>query len=193
MPHPRIEFDLSPDFWAVSLEPDPEVRSREHRELVDRLLPDATPERRAEALDWFGQIAAGFETAGVAHAAHLMARVGDRLTIGHFTLAVEPFDEADPQAAAYAIAEILSAEPDCARAVRLVSLPCGPAVVTEELRAMEIDRIHVPLGQAQVFVKPPTCPGLVVLTMVTPTVQDLTDYTHELAAIAGSLRFVFES
>ncbi len=185
--YPRIEFHLSPDFWVLSLDGDPDVRARKHRELVDRLLPGAGPEAMDDALGRFADIAASHEAARAAYAANLVGRLGERLTIAHFTLTIEPFVEVDPCVAAEAIAAILRAEPDRLRAVKLVSLPSGPAVATEELRERELT-----LGQSQVFIKPAGCPGLVVLTMVTPSVQDLTAYTNELAAVAGSLRFRYE-
>jgi len=185
--YPRIDFDLSPVFWALCLDGEPDSRNEEHRALVNRLLPGATGERKAEALAAFSDVAADYETAGVVYAANLLGRVGDRLTIGHFTITLEPFEETDPRAAAHAVARSLHDEPGRTRAVKLVRLPCGPAVATEELRAMD----RFPFGQAQVFVKPPACPGLVVLTMVTPTADDLPGYTGELAAIAESLRFVY--
>jgi hypothetical protein len=130
-------------------------------------------------------VADGYAAAHVVYAANQVRDCGGQVRIGCFTVTLEPFDETDPETAARAIAGILAAQADRVRAVALVSLPCGPAVATEELRPMN----DQPLGQAQVFVKPAGWPGLVVLTMATPDAGHLASCTRELARIAESLRF----
>ena len=192
MTAPNLEFQLSADFQVSP--------------LADGAGGDARP----------GALAAAYRAAGVVFAANVGGLSG-RPAIGHFTVTIEPFEDVDPRTAALAIAEILSAERAIHRAVKLVRLPCGPAVATEEIRevatlpeaaaaesspgepapATEPVRnvrkaaveTAVRLGQSQVFVKPAGCPGLVVLTMATLAVSDLGWYTRELALVAQSLRF----
>jgi len=174
---PTVAFELSTDFQVFPLEDGAGEP------------PDRDPVR--------GVLAAGYRAVGMVFAANLVGLVADRPAIGHFTVTIEPFEDVDPRTAALAIAQILSAERQVDRAVKLVRLPCGPAVATEEVRdapgAPEPppDRNPPPVqfGQSQVFVKPPRCAGLVVLTMATLMVRDLTWYTRELALVAQSLRF----
>jgi hypothetical protein len=150
-----------------------------------RVFPlDDPPEELAD-------IAAAYGAAHVAYAATLVRRRDDRLTVGHFTVTIEPFEEVDPLVAAHAIAEILEAQPDRLRAVAPVRLPCGPAVAMEELweLAARDGATAVSLAASHVFVRPAGGPGLVVLTIATPAVRDLALWTQELAVIAGSLRF----
>jgi hypothetical protein len=186
---PNLEFQLSADFQVSP--------------LADGAGGDARP----------GALAAAYRAAGVVFAANVGGLSG-RPAIGHFTVTIEPFEDVDPRTAALAIAEILSAGRAIHRAVKLVRLPCGPAVATEEIRevatlpeaaaaesspgepapATEPVRkaaveTAVRLGESQVFVKPAGCPGLVVLTMATLAVSDLGWYTRELAFVAQSLRF----
>jgi hypothetical protein len=184
---PNLEFQLSADFQVSP--------------LADG-AGDARP----------GALAAAYRAAGVVFAANVGGLSGPPAS-GHFTVTIEPFEDVDPRTAALAIAEILSAGRAIHRAVKLVRLPCGPAVATEEIRevatlpeaaaagsspgeAEVTEPVHkaavetaVRLGQSQVFVKPAGCPGLVVLTMATLAVSDLGWYTRELALVAQSLRF----
>jgi hypothetical protein len=155
---PTVEFDVPADFRVFPLDDPP-------AELAG--------------------VADSYAAAHVVYAANLVRERGDQVRIGCFTVTLEPFEETDPDTVARAIAGILAAQPDRVRAVALVSLPCGPAVATEELRPMN----DQPLGQAQVFVKPAGWPGLVVLTMATPDPRHLASCTRELAGIAESLRF----
>lgn len=163
---PTVVFDLSSDFRVVPLE-------------QNQLGPDGSVGNGNT------DVAADYRALSVVFAAQLLGRIENRPTIGHFTVTIAPFEPVDPRTAALAIAHILIAKGPPDRAVKLVRLPCGPAVATEEFRELAAFR----LGQSQVYVKPPGCPGLVVLTMATPTVCDLPRYTDELALVARSLRF----
>jgi hypothetical protein len=120
---------------------------------------------------------------GIAAAAVCTGRIGDRVTGAYVSLALTPLAYEDAGIAARGIAGTLGGT------VHGVRLPAGPAAVSTDVRTVTAGGGELQAGVLQVHLPAPGHQALLVLTLMTPFLEDFVAYCEDGAALATSVRF----
>jgi hypothetical protein len=171
---------------------------------ADRLLAVLFPrtpeydEVRAAAQEVWSALGALQRDNGILAAGMCNARLGERVTGAYVSLSLVPMNYESVEVAALGMHAVLAGSTDDADPVGGVlrdgtyvvgvRLPAGPAVVTTELREVGTD-LTVPVGVLQVRMPAPGYQALLVITLMTPTLEDFSAYCQDGAALAASVRF----
>ena len=192
---PDVRFRWPPGFHPLPVGPDGSV---------DRLLAVLFPatceydEVRAAAREVWAALGAVQRDSGILAAGLCNARLGERITGAYVSLSLVPLDYESAEVAAMGMHAVLAGSTEDADAVGGVlrdgtyvvgvRLPAGPAVVTTELREVGTD-LTVPVGVLQVRMPAPGHQALLVITLMTPALEDFSAYCQDGAALAASVRF----
>jgi hypothetical protein len=195
-PLPGVRFRWPPAFHPLPVGPDGSA---------DRLLAVLFPptpdydEVRAAARSFWGALGGLQHGHGIVAAGLCNGRLGERLTGAYVSLSLVPLDYGSAEVAALGMQESLAGATDDADEVGGVlrdgayvvgvRLPAGPAVVTTELREVGAEQT-VPAGVLQVRMPAPGYQALLMITLMTPVLEDFTAYCEDGAALASSVRFV---
>jgi hypothetical protein len=200
--YPSIFFALPPEFTEIPLDDDVEVRGARIAEIVQHGL-DTSPEEYdeqaiAEAVALWVVISQNIEEEGAQFGALMIAPKDDGSESDTMTLAMM-FAEtqiAPPAIAVTGVLEILTRRLPNAD-VRVIELPCGPAVAAVEQGAYhfpaELHPDHVavdlPQGRFQVYIPVPDQPWMVVFDMTTSAVDQWDDCCEMMAGVMRTVAF----
>jgi hypothetical protein len=189
-----VQLDLPPDFHQL---PPPDADPI--NAFVRALFPTADADRGRALIDHYARIAATAATikAGIVAVCmgRRMDRVGERVTSALLTLGIVP-REGDALVAIEGIAAIARERgPSTVEIVR-TDVPAGPAVATIRTRTLRLpaadsptgEEIRLDIGYVQAFLAVVGHPALVVLTLMTPTPEDLVDYARLAGSCLSSIR-----
>jgi hypothetical protein len=192
---PEVRFRWPPGFHPLPVGPGGSA---------DRLLAvlfPTTPEYdevRAAAREFWSALATVQQDSGIVAAGLCNARLDGRITGAYVSLALVPLDYESAEIAAIGMHEVLAGATEDADAVGGVlrngtyvvgvRLPAGPAVVTTEVHDVGTGPT-VPVGVLQVRMPAPSHQALLVITLMTPALEDFTAYCEDGAALAASVRF----
>jgi hypothetical protein len=193
---PGVRFRWPPAFYSL-----PVGRRGSADRLLAVLFPAAPEydEVRAAARQFWSALAAMQHDNGIVAAGLCNGRLGERITGAYVSLSLVPLDYESAEIAAMGMHQVLAGSTGDADQVGGVlrdgayvvgvRLPAGPAVVTTELREVGTGPT-VPVGVLQVRMPAPGYQALLVLTLMTPALEDFTAYCQDGAALATSVRFV---
>jgi hypothetical protein len=193
---PGVRFRWPPAFHSLPVAPG---------DSADRLLAVLFPhtpeydEVRAAARTFWGSLAGIQRDAGIFAAGLCNGRLDERVTGAYVSLSLVPLDYESAEVAALGMHGVLAGATEDADEVGGVlregtyvvgvRLPAGPAVVTTELREVGAGPT-VPVGVLQVRLPAPGYQALLVVTLMTPALEDFTAYCQDGAALAASVRFL---
>jgi hypothetical protein len=199
-----VELDLPPDFHRL---PPPDAAGGADgtdgtdpiNAFVRALFPAADADRGRALIDHYTRIAA---TAAITRAGLVavcmgrrMDRGGERVTSAVLTVGMAP-REGDALVAIEGITAIgRERGPSTVEIVR-TNVPAGPAVATIRTRTLRLpaadsptgEEIRLDIGYVQAFLAVVGHPVLVVLTLMTPTPEDLVDYARLTGTCLSSVR-----
>jgi hypothetical protein len=192
-----VRLDLPPDFHRL---PPPDAGGADPiNAFVRALFPAADADRGRALIDHYARIAATAATlkAGIVAVCmgRRMDRVGERVTSALLTVGIVP-REGDALVAIEGIAAIARERGPLTVEIVRTDVPAGPAVATIRTRTLRLlaadsptgEEIRLEIGYVQAFLSVVGHPALVVLTLMTPTPEDLVDYARLTGSCLSSIR-----
>ncbi len=129
---PPLYFQVPEGFYDIPLDAS-SAEEWDHRvvELTGRIWPGGTEFQRDMTAAVYAGLAEDLAREGIDYAGLALVDMEGRLSMGTLLVYVREMANPSPDVTAESVAEMLSAE-DPDRAVDMLSLPCGPAVLTAE-------------------------------------------------------------
>ncbi|MEU7229917.1 hypothetical protein [Streptomyces chrestomyceticus] len=191
-----IQWQIPEVFHSLGLEMEPAERTEYLEGLAAELWASGTDFQRQTVSHWYQQIAEAVAQDGALEAAFCILRNGDRITTATLAITAEPLEaEPDVSVTLAGLVEALSA--GASKEVMRVDTEAGPAVV-----ALSSLRMTTPapegedpgqggsldLAQVVAYLPCPIVSQLLVLTLCTPTIEDLPDYVGLLAQVTDTVQ-----
>jgi hypothetical protein len=199
---PRVYLTLPESFMQIPLDADEEARAARIGALVERGADvsggTVDAEQIFQALVFLVTFSENLVDEGAQLAALMLAPRADGNGFDHFTLAMAlaETDLTPPETAVQGTLEIVQRRTPSAD-VRLVDLPCGPAVASVEVGAYHFpaeinpagNAVELPQGKFQMHIPIPGEPWMAIFDMTTTALDDWADSCMLVAAIMQTVSF----
>jgi hypothetical protein len=193
----QLTIDFPESLHSLGVHLPAEERYEHLRGVAKAVWPGGTEFQRDTVLSWYSDVANDAVSGGAFYSGFWLASTDDdRITTASLLGRVDQLKEQDAQASASGLRELLSQNP--ATDVEPVDVPCGPAVLT--ITGMEWtppspegntsgngNPAEVPMARVDLYVPVPVMSRLLVLSLTTPSVQELPEYVGLLSYIAQSI------
>lgn len=216
---PQVRFQLPDSFVEVPSPDGGAEAAEEWSRYLDDVVPVGEGIPSESIKQQYTKMRQLESLQGVVGSAICYGEVDDRITLAYLTVAFAPSQHADAVVAAEGIyrtqvelggegrsaggddsgvrsGACTSEQTSPGRLVQAVDLPVGPAVTVLTRQVMSApptqhypDGIEVPSGMIQVFVPAPGRSYVLLLTLMTPTPDDLDDYAVLMADMAATITF----
>ncbi|MGK4585882.1 hypothetical protein [Kitasatospora sp. HPMI-4] len=186
-----IRWDVPVVFHSLGVDLPEDQREAHIAEIAAEVWSGGTAFQRTTVAGWYQEIAAEAAEDGAVYAGFaLLGTDDDRVSVATLVILAEEADTSDPEIAAAALLELLSADP--ANEVFRSDIACGPAVVSisgmiVDLTEQAGEPTSLELAQAEVHIPVPLADTLLVCRISTPSVADFPDYVTMLAQMADTV------
>ncbi|MFJ6214582.1 hypothetical protein ACIQGZ_14790 [Streptomyces sp. NPDC092296] len=190
---PDVRWEVPLWFHSLGLDLPPEQRTAHLDEIAAEVWAGGTDFQRSTVAAWYAEIAAAAEEDGVLYAGlNLFRTDDDRVATASLVVLATDADTSDPEAAAAALVELLSADP--ANEVLRTDVSCGPAVLSlsglvVDLSGEDSAAVPLELAQAEAHIPVPGADTLLVLRLSTPSLREFPEYVRLLAQTADTVAY----
>ncbi|WP_052681791.1 hypothetical protein [Saccharothrix sp. ST-888] len=186
-----IRWEAPVVFHSLGVQLPEDQRQAHIAEIAAEVWSGGTEFQRTTVAGWYRDIAAEAAEDGAVYTGFALLGTGDdRVSVATLVILAEESDTSDPEIAAAALLERLSADP--ANEVFRSDVSCGPAVVSISGMVMDLteqagEPTSLELAQAEVYIPVPQTDTLLVCRISTPSIADFPDYVTMLAQMADTV------
>ncbi|MET9294316.1 hypothetical protein [Streptomyces sp. NPDC003077] len=190
-----IQWQIPEEFYSLGLELGPADRAAYLDRLAAELWATGTEYQRQTVSNWYQQIAEAVAQDGALEAAFCAMRIDERITTATLSIMARPF-EVDTEISVTIAGLLETLSVDSSTEVTRVDTKAGPAVLS--LSAMQLTQAELEgetgnsdsliMAQAVAYLPLPSVSQLFVLTLSTPSIEDLPDYIGVLARITDTVQ-----